>query len=58
MSQPLVTLRHIAGNAFEDVKGGREPIFAQFKDGGQLVYMHQSGYGTLRAEDVAIEEPQ
>ena len=43
-------LRQIGSFVFEEVNGGREPIYALTKAG----YLHQSGYGFLSPDRVII----
>lgn len=52
----MIELRHVCGNTFEDVAGGREPLFLRCMDGGRIAYMHQSGYGCLPESEVTIVE--
>lgn len=47
-------LRQTGPHTFEDVAGGREPGFLRCRDGGEIQYWHETGYGYLPEDRVEI----
>ncbi len=50
----ITLLKPVGDGIFEDINGGKEPLYMLTKDNGRVAYLHQSGYGSLPENRVQI----
>lgn len=54
-AKPKVTyMRHLVGDIYEAAGAANETLYQLLKDGREMFYEHQSGYGAYREEQVRV----